>query len=159
MKTLSEIQNLAREEQAFLAFFQSGTDALDCNANENVMRSWLDEEFLPVTLDNLKACEKAISDSLEKKQKPFVPRPPAPSRPKGEVEPVPERHFLGEEGMSADQLKRVRQGNIRSFDPLPPEITRADIRKANSETLRSWIQKYGNDALTARHNQPIRETK
>ena len=158
MKTLSEIQNLAREEQAFLAFFQSGTDALDCDANENVMRSWLDEEFLPVTLDNLKACSRAISDSLEKKQKPFVPRPPAPPAKK-EIEEVPIKHYLGEKNMSADQLERVRKGNVRSFDPLPLEITRADIRKADSVTLRGWITKYGNEALTIRANEPIKENQ
>jgi hypothetical protein len=159
MKSLSEIQNLAREEQAFLAFFQSSTDALDCDSNENVMRSWLDKEFLPVTLDNLKVCEKAISGNLVKKQKPFVPRPPAPPRPKEEVEPVPERHFVGEAGMSADQLKRVRQGNIRSFDPLPPEIRSSDIRKANSDVLRGWMGKYGNEALSKRLNEPIQENE
>jgi hypothetical protein len=157
MTSAKEMQNLAREEQTLLRLFQKYTDLIDNQANEGLLRKYCDENYLPIEDSSLEAAVDELYEGLSKHPKPPAQRPSASPAATKEEPPKQEKRYFGQDRMSADQLDRVRKEGVVSYDPLPPEIDRNAIRRADSVTLRGWMQRYGADAITARHNQSIQE--
>jgi hypothetical protein len=150
MTTAKEMQNLAREESVFMAFFKTSS-CQDCAANESMIRAYLESEYLPVTAESVEVAAEELSESLVMKPKPPAPRPAA-AAPKEDPEPVRVVHFLREGDMTPSQLARVRSGHAGALPPLPDTITRQTIREASGKQLAEWIRTFGDSAITARYN-------
>jgi len=150
-KTVKEMKQEAVEAHVFYQFFKNHPD-LSCEANEQILRSYLDENLCIVDLPNLEASVLAIGHKLATVSKNIVPAAqPAPKAVRKETEPT-RPSLIGESRLSSVQLKRILTG--RDFVlSLPAEYTRERIMALPAIELRALTKKYGSAAVNAALNR------